>query len=435
MERYTLSALVVIALAGCTDGTAETKEGSTHPATIEGSARRTDGGPQDAQITVLHVQADGSIQEDNNGGTSTDAEGRYVVDVGVLGEGEANLIVEAVYSDGATASVLVTGTVREGDDRVAPPMIEETRAEANLFVELVVSGDLEPDSDGAALIRAFIDAEAAAAYDGAEQAEQQIVATATAAAIASWEGYSERAGDAGVALDAYISALIEADEDADGEADSGGQGSVDAAVILEATWSASGFSDADLAYAMAAAAEAHLHMSEGERGDAISSSAATMAELRASLMAEVVSGAWSEAGDGDSGEEAEASGDDLIAEISALADASVDAMGSGWDEATDAYATQILVDLAAALGVEGSAALADAVDIAVSAQAQLSSGVASASDEDAEAAGEAIAEAMASYEASVRVEVQASLMASGSFDEAQAEAIAEVVGQLYAHAE
>ncbi len=435
MRHYMVSSLIVIALAGCDGSTNNGKNTSDHPASVQGNARRgTSGDAEGAEITVLHVQADGSTTVDENEGATTDADGHYSVNVGLSGESESNLIVNAVYSDGTSARLLLSGAVSEDEDRTAPPMSDETSAEADLFVQLVVSDDMLPNADEASLIRAFIDGSVAASYNDASANETAMVASATEAAITAWISTSDSEGETGAALDAYVSALIDADATADGQSSSSGDASVDAVASLEEAWSASGFSDADLATAMNAAAEAHLHLSEGNDSDAASASVGLMAECRAELMAQAVSDAWGQLEAGGSAG-ADAASDTLSASVSALADLSVDVMGESWDAASDVYASQIMLDLATSLSVEGALSLTSAVAIAADAQVELSSSVSGASSTDASMAGNTIADGFVSYRATVETDVAAELMASGDFEQGDATAIAEIVAQVYANAE
>lgn len=436
MKPSLFNALVVIALVGCESASSDpVGDGSARTATIQGSAQRAGAEASATQITVFRVAADGSLEPDARGSTSCDEDGRYSVEVGVIGEGESNLIVQAQYDDGSTASLVLNGQISGSTTRVAPPMGEETTAEADLFLGMVAEGAVSSDGEEAALIRAFVDASVAAAYHEADEAERGVVASATAAAIASWTASSEAASEA--ALGAYLSGMIQADAAADDEAEAGGSGSVDAWAELEAAWSASGFSEIDLAFAIAAAAEAHGHMAEGEDGEAIGASSAFLAQLRAELMAEVVGGAWAELGEGaEEAEEAEEeAADALLAELSAVVETSADAADESYDEAMDGYALAVLAELEATLSVEGALACEQAIDVAASAQVELSASVAAASASDAGSCGESVSEAMDAYRARIDAEVTAALEASGALDESQVHALATIIGQLHAHAE
>ena len=151
-------------------------------------------------------------------------------------------------------------------------------------------------------------------------------------------------------------------------------------------------------------------------------------------MAQAVSDAWGQLEAGGSAG-ADAASDTLSASVSALADLSVDVMGESWDAASDVYASQIMLDLAASLSVEGALSLTSAVAIAADAQAELSSSVSGASSTDASMAGNTIADGFVSYRATVETDVAAELMASGDFEQGDATAIAEIVAQVYANAE
>ena len=432
MRRYMVSALFMLGVTGCDEAKTASGTGSAHPATLEGSARRADGDAGGAVITVLHVQADGSTEADENGGATADAEGRYSVDIGVLGEGEANLIVQAVYADGTSASALVVGTVAGGETRTAPPMDDESSAEAQLFVSLVASGELSADSDDAALLRAFVDSSVAAASEDASASERAVVASASAAATASWRASAEASGEGESAMSGYIDALIEADADADAEADSGGGYGLDAFGALESAWTSSGGSMSDLAYAMNAASEANLTVSGSTSGSAVSEASSLLLDLRAQVTASAVEGAWASY-EPSSSDEAEQTDDDLLADVSAIVETSGDALNSSWDAAMGSWSADLLAQLSATLTVEQAAVYSSALTVAVSAQAELALAIDSASQQGAEATGEAIAQAYAEYRASIEASLTASLTASGAFDAAQIEALVQITALAYAN--
>lgn len=442
LSTFALLSSTILASVACGGEGAGSKSGGT--ATIEGHARGANGGESGeagvAAITVMHVQADGSMVPDESDSVSTDASGYYSVDVQLSGEEEANLVVVATFEDGSEASALLSGSISEGETRIAPPMNQESTAEAEIFVSLVVSGDLSADDEeGAAILRAFIDASVGASYEEAEAGERELVASVSAAAVAAWTDANEAWRPSSSAIEGYIEAMNEADATADAESASGGSIEIDAMAGLLATYRGAGFSESDLSFAMHAAAEAHAEItrSQGEasdEGEAMRDSLALMAETRAELMASAVAESWEEVSS-EGASEVEDAGDTLSASVSALIELSTEAAASSWDTATDTYASSVLVSLSATLSLDASAALASSLSVAADASAELSSAISGSGSSDASATGEIVAEAMASYRARMDAEFYAALMASGSMDQAEAAAITEIVGQLYANVE
>lgn len=179
MKTHRISALVLAsALAGCTGG------GTSH-GTIDGqvTSNSSFGPVAGSTVTAFRVQSDGSLTAISDGAT-TDVSGRYSLDVSFTGSTISDVIVQAEGSatGGFEGEAIVSGTLHDGGTVSAPPMTDETRVEADVYVSARVQGDWDGSVDTTAALREEIDADTSAALSASTQYAADVAVYARACA-------------------------------------------------------------------------------------------------------------------------------------------------------------------------------------------------------------------------------------------------------------
>jgi len=403
--------LSIIAIALCACGATHGGTDNDHPATVSGTADGEHGRATD--VGVYRIGSDGSLETISSGQPEIDASGNYSVDALVSEGGDRDLVVRVTFEDGATRDGPISGPVKPGDQVQAPPIDDETDAEADLTVSVVASGALSTDDDRAALIRAFVDSDVGAAWQQADDDERSITASAVASAVVAWNSTMEERGDADAALSAYVSALADL---------STSSGDGDALSVLLESASSAGYDSLSMSLMASAAFEASGHAAGSDDGEASAACADLLSELRLTLMTEAVEDAWPQG----SPSTLQASGDlllEVVVEILAGGGST-----SEVDEAVANYSVEVLAELRLTLGLTSSTTMDEAESMAGDARGELEASIRAASS-DAETSGQQIGQAMSDYDASANVDVAAFLSSSG-FSASDASAAARIISQV-----
>lgn len=123
-------------------------------------------GVQGATVILAQAQADGSLKTVSTQSIQTDASGRFLVETNLSGTG--NLIVIAAKGT-SELKAIVSAKVQSGTTVYAPPLTEESTAEANIYLKLVGQGH-SADFDGGEL-KLILNANVAAYLQQNPQAE------------------------------------------------------------------------------------------------------------------------------------------------------------------------------------------------------------------------------------------------------------------------
>ncbi len=169
---------ITIFLAACSDD--DTPSGSEgNPSKVSGRisepssssmALAKSGSVEGAVVTLAQVQADGSLKTVSNQSIQTDVSGKFVVETNL--SGTKNLIV--VAEQGTTKwKAIVSAEVKSGTTVYAPPLNEESSAEADIYIKVVSEGHSNEVSE--ADLKLLLNAEAAAQINGNANAETQFI--------------------------------------------------------------------------------------------------------------------------------------------------------------------------------------------------------------------------------------------------------------------
>ncbi|MEW6196053.1 MAG: hypothetical protein AB1521_12955 [Bacteroidota bacterium] len=128
------------------------------------------GSVEAAVVTLAQVQADGSLKTVSNQSVQTDASGKFVVETNL--SGTKNLVV--VAEEGTTKwKAIVSAEVKSGTTVYAPPLNEESTAEADIYIKVVSDGHSNEVSETD--LKLLLNAEAAAQINGNTSAETQFI--------------------------------------------------------------------------------------------------------------------------------------------------------------------------------------------------------------------------------------------------------------------
>lgn len=423
--RNSIFLLSIFSLTACDPAggkNQQTDPPASDPGALSGRARSAGEPAEGATVTAYRVNADGSLEEASTEPATTDAEGRYTVDVDLAAMAESDLIVRVDYASGGSAQGIVTAELEPGAVVIVAPIDEESSAEAEIFVSLHASGAWDDATMDSTTLRAQVDAAVGEAWSGASESERAGVAEATAAAMAAWSASAAQldAAKAELAVEAARSAQAALDAQADAS-DSVSSEAYSEALI--SAWYDAGYSSEDLSYFGHAAAEAQVVASGDTSGEAARASGAYFASLRASLSVEAVAEAWTRGFDSAPPEQ---EGDELLMSIDSAASASGQLqvlVDSAWSE----YVQQVWLELLSGADATRVLALTTAQSSAQTAGASLAASLAAASGAPG-AIGEQCAAAMSTY----RVEANTSASLSAVMSPEEAEATASIIAQLYA---
>lgn len=423
--RNSILLLSIFSLTACDPAggkNQQTDPPASDPGALSGRARSAGEPAEGATVTAYRVNADGSLEEASTEPATTDAEGRYTVNVDLAAMVESDLIVRVDYASGGSAQGIVTAELEPGAVVIVAPIDEESSAEAEIYLSLHASGSWDASTMDSTTLRAQVDAAVGEAWSGASESEREGVAEATAAAMAAWSASAEQldAAKAELAAEAARSAQAALDAQADAS-DSVGSEAYSEALI--SAWYDAGYSSEDLSYFGHAAAEAQVAASGDASGEAARASEAFFASLRASLSVDAVSEAWIS---GFESAPPEQEGDDLLSSIDTAASSSGE-LGLLVSSAWSVYAQQVWAELLSAADTTQVLALNTARASAESASASLVASLNAASGSP-EAIGEQCAAAMSTY----RAEANTSASLGAVMNPEEAEATASIIAQLYA---
>jgi hypothetical protein len=311
-----------------------------------------------AIVSAYHVESDGDLRLISNGTTTTDADGRYRLQVFLSGEGVERILVQATASGAGSdaGSVLVEAALEAGATVTAAPIEVETSVEADVYVEARASGDFDAERHSRAVLRTFVSAELAARVQaiaedtGSADYEAEVAAVAEAALAFSEAWYvsltDETSGASEATVEAAFEALAEAQVDLDEALDAAeGSSEVDAALqaYLEASLDAyldAGVTHTQLVVAVQAAAEASFAYATELTADVEAALRARVAWTEA-MVVSTATDAWFAALEAEGAVTASVVSDveDAGATLRTSVEAAVDAGASAESDIADAFAT------------------------------------------------------------------------------------------------
>lgn len=208
-------------------GRVTTANGMPYTLRKSGSVTSSQGSVQGAAVTLVQVQADGSLKTVSTQSVQTDAEGKFTVETQL--SGVKNLVV--VAEQGSTKwKAIVSSNVQSGTTVYAPPLNAKSTTEADLYIKLVGEGhsndidesDLKILVNGEAALHIGTDANVQAQFITAMQAQYKAIVQASQNAYFGISAFQLQAmmnakHDAEAKLDAalYMSDDSEDEEESD----------------------------------------------------------------------------------------------------------------------------------------------------------------------------------------------------------------------------
>ncbi len=142
-----VSIFSIIFVAGCSDNNNPVNDNHGSTSKVQGrvtdnsgfqKVNGTESSVQGATVILARVKADGSLETVSNANVQTDANGHFTIETNV--DGESNLVVVATKSSSEWKAI-VSATVKNGITVYAPPLNDESTVEAEVYANIIASGN------------------------------------------------------------------------------------------------------------------------------------------------------------------------------------------------------------------------------------------------------------------------------------------------------